>query len=139
MTNGMDRWKFNTTLFSSLSDVLDITGTEIARRCGLRQQVLSRYTTNEIVVSVQILIKLCNSLRMPVYYFVAENNNFVILIVRTLPSHSTTGILSSGTHKLLSRLSATVKGASTGKTWPWLWKPAHRNPTSVSPCADVLR
>lgn len=78
MTNGMDRWKFNTTLFSSLSDVLDITGTEIARRCGLRQQVLSRYTTNEIVVSVQILIKLCNSLRMPAYYFVAENNNFVI-------------------------------------------------------------
>lgn len=74
----MDRWRFNTTLFSSLSDVLDITGTEIARRCGLRQQVLSRYTTNEIVVSVQVLIKLCNSLRMPAHYFVAEENNFVL-------------------------------------------------------------
>lgn len=76
----MDRWKFNTALFSRLSDVLDITGTEIARRCGLRQQVLSRYTTNEIVVSVQVLIKLCNALRMPAHFFVAENNNFVIPI-----------------------------------------------------------
>lgn len=74
----MDKWSFNMPLFSRLSDVLDITGTEIARRCGLRQQVLSRYTTNEIVVSVQILLKLCNTLRMPVYYFVAEDNNFVI-------------------------------------------------------------
>ncbi len=65
-------------LFKRLSDVLDITGTEIARRCGLRQQVLSRYTTNESVVSIQVLLHLCNSIRMPMYYFVAENNNFVI-------------------------------------------------------------
>lgn len=74
----MEKWSFNYQLFSRLSDVLDITGTEIARRCGLRQQVLSRYTTNEIVVSVQVLIKLCNSIRMPFHYFIAEDGNCII-------------------------------------------------------------
>lgn len=74
----MDKWSFNLPLFSRLPDVLDITGTEIARRCGLRQQVLSRYTTNENVVSIQVLLNLCNALRMPIYLFVAENHNFVI-------------------------------------------------------------
>lgn len=74
----MDKWSFNIPLFSRLPEVLDITGTEIARRCGLRQQVLSRYTTNERVVSIQVLINLCNSLRMPIYFLVAENHNFVI-------------------------------------------------------------
>ena len=74
----MDKWSFNLPLFSRLPDVLDITGTEIARRCGLRQQVLSRYTTNEFVVSIQVLLNLCNSLRMSLYLFVAEDNNFII-------------------------------------------------------------
>lgn len=74
----MNKWSFNMSLFSRLSEVLDITGTEIARRCGLRQQVLSRYTTNETVVNVQVLLNLCNALRMPIYYFVSENNNFIL-------------------------------------------------------------
>lgn len=74
----MNRWSFNMPLFSQLPNVLDINGTEIARRCGLRQQVLSRYTTNESVVTIQVLLNLCNALRMPVYYFVSEDNNFVI-------------------------------------------------------------
>lgn len=74
----MEKWSFNMPLFSRLSEVLDITGTEIARRCGLRQQVLSRYTTNESVVNIKTLLNLCNSLRMPIYFFVAENHNYVI-------------------------------------------------------------
>ncbi len=74
----MNKWSFNTPLFRRLSDVLDITGTEIARRCGLHQQVLSRYTTNETVVNIQVLLNLCNSLRMPIHYFVSRNNNFII-------------------------------------------------------------
>lgn len=74
----MEKWVFNKTLLNRLSDVLDITGTEIARRCGMRQQVFSRYTTNEFVVSVQVLMKLCNSLRMPIRYFIAEDGDFII-------------------------------------------------------------
>ena len=74
----MGKWSFNSLLFSRLSDVLDISGTEIARRCGITQQVLSRYTTNEVVVSVQVLIKICNALRMPCYYFVSEDNNHLL-------------------------------------------------------------
>ena len=74
----MDRWSFNSLLFGRMSEVLEISGTEIARRCGLSQQVLSRYTTNEIVVSVQVLLKICNSLRMPSRFFISENGNHVI-------------------------------------------------------------
>lgn len=74
----MSKWEFNMPLFSRLAEVLDITGTEIARRCGLRQQVFSRYTTNESVVNIQVLIKLCNAIRMPIYYFVSENHNYII-------------------------------------------------------------
>ena len=74
----MDRWSFNSLLFCRLSEVLEISGTEIARRCGLSQQVLSRYTTNEIVVSIQALLKICNSLRIPSRYFLSENENHVI-------------------------------------------------------------
>lgn len=74
----MNKWSFNMPLLERLSDVLDINGTEIARRCGLHQQVLIRYTTNETVINVQVLIKLCNAIRMPIYYFVAENNNFIL-------------------------------------------------------------
>lgn len=74
----MEKWSFNSLLFSRLSDVLDISGTEIARRCGIKQQVFSRYTTNETVVSVQTLMKICNALRMPIHFFVSENDSHVI-------------------------------------------------------------
>ena len=74
----MEKWSFNRLLFSRLSDVLDISGTEIAKRCEITQQVLSRYTTNEIVVSVQTLIKICNALRMPIHFFVSEDDNHII-------------------------------------------------------------
>ena len=69
----MEKWSFNNQLFRRLPDVLDISGAEIARRCSLKQQVLNRYQNGGIVLSVQVLIKICNSLRMPAYYFVAED------------------------------------------------------------------
>lgn len=74
----MEKWNFNFPLFSQLTEVMDLTGTEIARRCGLRQQVLSRYTTNERVVTIQVLLKLCNAIRMPIHFFVSENGNYII-------------------------------------------------------------
>lgn len=74
----MEKWSFNDLLFCRLSEVLDISGSEIAKRCGFAQQVFSRYTTHDVVVSVQILIKICNSLRMPSRYFISENGNHII-------------------------------------------------------------
>jgi len=74
----MITWTFNRKLFMQLSDVLDISYAKIAERCGLRQQVISRYVTGEIELSLQVLIKICNALRMPIYYFVSENDNHVI-------------------------------------------------------------
>ena len=74
----MSTWTFNRKLFTQLSDVLDISFAKIAERCGLRQPVLSRYVTGEIELSLQVLIQLCNSLRMPIYYFISENGNHII-------------------------------------------------------------
>lgn len=74
----MERWTFNSLLFSRLSDVLDISVTEIAKRVGIRQQVLNRYTKCQNDLPVKILIKMCNALRMPIYYFVSENNSHEI-------------------------------------------------------------
>lgn len=74
----MAKWSFNMLLFSRLSEVLDISGAEIARRCGLTQQVLNRYMNSDIVLSVQVLMKICNSLRMPAHFFVSEDNNHII-------------------------------------------------------------
>ena len=74
----MEKWSFNNLLLSKLSNVLDISASEIARRCGMRQQVFSRYTLNEIDISVQVLIKICNALRMPSHYFVSEDNNHIL-------------------------------------------------------------
>ena len=74
----MEKWRFNQLLFSRLSDVLDISGAEIARRCDLSQQVLNRYMRGESELILQVLIPICNHLRMPAYYFVSEDGNDII-------------------------------------------------------------
>lgn len=76
--NRMDKWSFNNSLFSKLSKVLQISEAEIARRCGLTQQVLNRYTKADITPSVQVLLKICNALRMPAHYFVSQDSNHII-------------------------------------------------------------
>lgn len=74
----MEKWSFNMLLFSNLTEVLDISGAEIARRSGMKQPVLNRYMNGEIVLPVQILIQICNALRMPAHYFVSEYNKHEI-------------------------------------------------------------
>ena len=74
----MEKWSFNMLLFSKLTEVLDISGTEIARRCGLKQPVLNRYMKGDFVLPVQILIQICNALRMPSRYFVSEDNHHIL-------------------------------------------------------------
>lgn len=71
-------WNFNMLLFSRISKVLDISEAEIARRCGMTQQVLNRYTSADIMLSVQNLLKICNAMRMPAYYFVSEDNHHIV-------------------------------------------------------------
>lgn len=74
----MERWSFNSLLFSRLTSVLDISITEIAKRCGIAQQVLNRYMKCENELPVKVLLQICNSLRMPAHFFVSEWNNFEI-------------------------------------------------------------
>lgn len=71
-------WSFNMLLFSRISKVLDISEAEIARRCGMTQQALNRYTSADIMLSVQKLLKICNAMRMPTYYFVSEDNHHIV-------------------------------------------------------------
>lgn len=65
-------------LLSKLPQVLDITATEIARRGDINQQVMTRYITGQSVINIQVLLKLCNAIRMPIHFFVAENQNYII-------------------------------------------------------------
>lgn len=74
----MDRWTFNSVLFSRLADVLDISITEMAKRVDIGQQTLNRYINGANELPVEVMMKMCNALRMPVYYFVSENNNYEI-------------------------------------------------------------
>lgn len=71
-------WSFNILLFSRISKVLDISEAEIARRCGMTQQALNRYTSADITLSVQKLLMICNALRMPAYYFVSEGDRHIV-------------------------------------------------------------
>lgn len=71
-------WNFNMLLFSRISKVLDVSEAEIARRSGMTQQALNRYTSADIVLSVQKLLKICNAMRMPAYYFVSEDNHHIV-------------------------------------------------------------
>lgn len=73
----MEKWSFNMLLFSSLPKVLDLSGAEIARRCEMKQPVLSRYMKNETVLPVDVFIQICNSLRMPAHLFVSYGDNHV--------------------------------------------------------------
>lgn len=71
-------WSFNNLLFSRISKVLDVSEAEIARRCGMTQQALNRYTSADIMLSVQKLLIICNAMRMPAYYFVSEDNHHIV-------------------------------------------------------------
>lgn len=74
----MTNWAFNKDLLSMLSDVLDLSFAEISRRVGLKQQVMNRYTKDEINISIQTVLKICNKLCIPLQYFVSIDGVSVI-------------------------------------------------------------
>lgn len=74
----MLKWSFNMLLLNKLSDVLDISVLEIARRCGINQPVLYHYMKGKTELTVNTLIQMCNALRMPSRYFISENNHHII-------------------------------------------------------------
>lgn len=74
----MSKWSFNALLLGKLSNVLDISVTEIARRCKISQPVLYNYVLGNVEITVQALIKICNELRIPSQYFISEDNHYII-------------------------------------------------------------
>lgn len=74
----MVKWSFNSLLLSKLTDVLDLSGNEIANRCKLSQTTLCHYLKGEVEMPVQALMQICNALRMPTRYFLSVNNRHVI-------------------------------------------------------------
>ena len=74
----MVKYCFNNLLLSKLSDVLDLSVTQIARRCDINQPVLYHYIKGDVELSVQGLIQICNTLRIPSRLFISEDERYII-------------------------------------------------------------
>lgn len=74
----MVKYCFNNLLLSKLSDVLDLSATQIARRCDINQPVLYHYIKGDVELSVQGLIQICNTLRIPSRFFIADDEHYII-------------------------------------------------------------
>lgn len=74
----MSKWSFNKHFLEKLSDVLDISVNEISRRSNVNQPVLYHIIKGDTEMSVQVLLKVCNGLRIPSRYFICEDNNYII-------------------------------------------------------------
>lgn len=68
----MDKFKFNFELIARLPNVLDLTVTEIARRCNINHVTLRQYIKRKRVIPIQDIIGICNTLRIPTRYFFYE-------------------------------------------------------------------
>ena len=74
----MVKYSFNQLLLSKLPVVMDISISEIARRCNIRQSVIYNYIKGSIELPLQTLIQICNALRIPSRLFISESNRHVI-------------------------------------------------------------
>lgn len=82
----MVKYSFNQLLLSKLPVVMDISISEIARRCNISQPVIYNYIRGGIDPPLQTLIQVCNALRIPSRLFISENNRHII------PTRETTTI-----------------------------------------------
>lgn len=82
----MVKYSFNQLLLSKLPVVMDISISEIARRCNISQPVIYNYIKGSIELPLQALIQVCNALRIPSRLFISENNRHII------PTRETTTI-----------------------------------------------
>ena len=74
----MIKYSFNQLLLSKLPVVMDISISEIARRCNISQPVIYNYIKGSIELPLKALIQICNALRIPSRLFISENNRHVI-------------------------------------------------------------
>ena len=74
----MVKYSFNQLLLSKLPVVMDISISEIARRCNISQPVIYNYIKGSIELPLKTLIQICNALRIPSRLFISENNRHVI-------------------------------------------------------------
>ena len=74
----MVKYSFNQLLLSKLPVIMDISISEIARRCNISQPVIYNYIKGGIELPLQTLIQICNALRIPSRLFISENNRHVI-------------------------------------------------------------
>ena len=74
----MVKYSFNQLLLSKLPVVMDISISEISRRCNISQPVIYNYIKGGIELPLQTLIQICNALRIPSHLFISENNRHVI-------------------------------------------------------------
>lgn len=71
----MKHWKFDENLFRVLDDITGYSFNRIAQLSGIQQQAISRYVTGDYALPLQILIKICNAIRFPIYYLIKEDDS----------------------------------------------------------------
>ena len=74
----MVKYSFNQLFLNKLPVVMDISISEIARRCNISQPVIYNYIKGSIELPLKTLIQICNALRIPSRLFISENNRHVI-------------------------------------------------------------
>ena len=70
----MRNWKFDYDSFRVLDDIAGYSFAKIAKMSGIPQQAISRYVIGEYDLPLQILIKICNSIRLPIHYLIIEED-----------------------------------------------------------------
>lgn len=74
----MPKYCVNTLLVKKLSSILELSGTDIANRCGIWPATLNRYLSGRQQLPIDVLIQLCNKMRIPIYYFISINGTSII-------------------------------------------------------------
>jgi len=74
----MPKYSANALLISRLVDILELSGTAIANRCGIWPATLNRYISGSQHIPIDILLQVCNKIRIPVWYFVNIDNTSLI-------------------------------------------------------------
>lgn len=69
---------FNNSLLTCLPDLLGVSVNKLAADSGLQPMTLGRFINRGDIISVQLLLKLCNAIRVPISYFFSEGDTRII-------------------------------------------------------------
>lgn len=66
----MTAYNVNSLLLKKLSNIINISGTQMANMCCIWPSTLNRYLSGQKPITIEALVQLCNKLRIPAWYFI---------------------------------------------------------------------